>query len=208
VTKNRTNDRPRQFYEFGALQSIGATIDVWATNSTLKSRNVQVVLRAFDLQSTWTYTNKSDTVILQPNASTEIHQNFPCPHPGNDKTVPTPSHTVVVAASIVDVSTGELLAKTVDWPQPYKSLDPPLPRFEMELDVGKTDGTQVIKLSADRPVKGVLLSVEGGEDDVRWSDNGFDVVPGHAERIVVKGRRGRPLRVAYLGAEKAQVLAA
>lgn len=115
---------------------------------------------------------------------------------------------MVVAASIIDVSTGEVLAKTVDWPQPYKLLDPPSPGFTTELDAITKDGTQVIKLSADRPVKGVLLSVEGGEDDVRWSDNGFDVIPGHTERIVVKGLRGRPLRVAYLGAENAQVLAA
>jgi beta-mannosidase len=155
VTKN-TNDRPRQFYEFGAFQSISATIDVWATNSTLESRNVQVVLRAFDLQSTWTYMNKSDTVVLQPNSSTEIHQNLPCPHPGDDETVPTPSHSVVVAASIVDVSTGEVLAKTVDWPQPYKYLDPPSPGFKTGLGAVTTDGTQVIKLSADRPVKGVF----------------------------------------------------
>ncbi len=151
--------------------------------------------------------NQRDTIVLQPNSSTEIHQNFPCPHPGDDETVPTPSHSVVVAASIVDVSTGEVLAKTVDWPQPYKSLNPPSPGFKMELDAVTTDGTQVIKLSADQPVKGVLLSVEGGEDDVRWTENGFDVIPGHTERIVVHGLRGRPLRVAYLGAEKAQVLA-
>ena len=109
---------------------------------------------------------------------------------------------------MVDVSTGEVLAKTVDWPQPYKSLSPPSPSFKTKLDTVTKDGTQVIKLSADRPVKGVLLSVDGGEDDVRWSDNGFDVIPGHAERIVVNGLRGRPLRVAYLGAERAQVLTA
>lgn len=115
---------------------------------------------------------------------------------------------MVVAALIIDVSTGEVLAKTVDWPQPYKSLDPPSPGFKTELDAVTTDGTQVIKLSADRPVKGVLLSVDGGEDDVRWTDNGLDVIPGHTERIVVNGLRGRPLRVAYLGAEKAQSLAA
>ena len=114
---------------------------------------------------------------------------------------------MVVAASIVDVSTGEVLAKTVDWPQPYRLLDLPRPGFKMELDAAATDGTQIIKLNAARPVKGVLLSVEGGEDDVCWSDNGFDVIPGHTERIVVKGLRGRPLRVAYLGSEKAQVLA-
>ena len=208
VTKNRTNDRPRQFYEFREFESISATIDVWATNSTLKSRNVQVVLRAFDLQSTWIYTNKSDTVVLASNSSTEIHQNLHCPHPGDEETVPTPSHSVVVAASIVDVSTGEVLAKTVDWPQPYKRLDPPKPNFKIELDEVGADGTQVIKLSADRPVKGVLLSVEGDEDDLRWGDNGFDVIPEHTEHTVVKGLRGRPLRVAYLGAEKAQAVAA
>lgn len=144
--------------------------------------------------------------MLEPNTSTEVHQNLPCPRPGGDGVVSTSSHFVVVAASIVDVSTGEVLAKTVDWPQPYKLLDPPRPSFKVELDAVATNGTQVIKLSADRPVKGVLLSVVGGEDDVGWSDNGFDVIPGHTERIVVRGLRGRPLRVAYLGSEKSQVL--
>jgi beta-mannosidase len=115
---------------------------------------------------------------------------------------------VVVAASIVDVSTEEVLAKTVDWPQPYKNLDLPRPDFRIELDALDSDGSQVIKLGVDRPVKGVLLSVEGGEDDVCWSDNGFDAIPGHTECIVVKGLRGRPMRVAYLGAEKRQTLAA
>ena len=144
--------------------------------------------------------------MLKPNATTEVHRNLPCPHPGGDGVVPTSSHSVVVAASIVDVSTGEVLAKTVDWPQPYKHLEPSRPVFKMGLDAVATDGTQGVKVSADRPVKGVLLSVEGGEDDVRWSENGFDVIPGHTERIVVKGLRGRPLRVAYLGSEKAQAL--
>jgi len=146
--------------------------------------------------------------VLEPNASTEIYQNFPCPHPGDAETVPTPSHSVVVAASIFDASTREVLAKTVDWPQPYKLLHPPRPGFKIELNAVAADGTQAIKLSADRPVKGVLLSVEEGEDDVRWSENGFDLIPGHTERIVVKGLRGRPLRVAYLGSERAHALVA
>lgn len=145
--------------------------------------------------------------MLGPNKSTEIHKDLPCTHPGDNEAVPTPSHSVVIAASIIDVSTGEVLAKTVDWPQPYKLLELPKPCFKVELGALATDGTQVIKLSADRPVKGVLLSVEGGEDDVRWSDNGFDVIPGHTERIVAIGLRERPLRVAHLGTEKAQALA-
>ncbi|EGO23456.1 glycoside hydrolase family 2 protein, partial [Serpula lacrymans var. lacrymans S7.9] len=54
VIKNKANDRPRQFYEFGAFQSIDARIDVWATNSTLAPRKAQLDLFCIDLYSSWT----------------------------------------------------------------------------------------------------------------------------------------------------------
>ncbi|KIM32355.1 glycoside hydrolase family 2 protein [Serendipita vermifera MAFF 305830] len=201
VQKNRTNDRPRAFYEFGAFQSTGATLDIWATNSSLSAQTVSFRLTAFDLESDWRY-EESRQLELAPNASTDIIVSMPCPHRYQDDPtprLPTPSCSVVVAAFLHD-SSGRFIAQHVNWPHPFKFIEPRDPEIHARL---KEDE---LTISVKHPVKGLFLSAPGNEDDVSWSDNGFDVVPGYPYQIHVSGANGRQIHVAYLGREKAKPL--
>ncbi|TFK52849.1 glycoside hydrolase [Heliocybe sulcata] len=206
VTKNRANDRPRQFYEFGAFQSIAATIEVWATNSTLREVRCQLHLHCVDLKSDWTYEHQQ-TVTLGTNRTTEI-LSMPCPCPPSPlKTqdgdlVPTTSSSVVVSTRLLNIETGEILARYADWPQPFKHVDFPDPGLKAEIN-----GDQV-RITTEKPVKGLVLSIEdqGEAEDVRWSDNALDVMPYDAQDIHVRGLNGKRIRFRHMGTGKAGFL--
>lgn len=201
--KNRTNDRPRAFYEFGAFQSVEATLDIWATNSHLSSKEVQFELYAIDLESEWS-SIESYSITLAANSSTEIASGMQCPHKyllttNSAPMIPTPSHSVVVAAFLSD-DNDRVLAQYVNWPEPLKFIEPRDPKVCLTLEA------DLLAVKVEYPVKGLVLSVEGGDDDVVWSDNCIDVVPNHPYTLKVSGLQGRSILMAYLGQEKATVV--
>lgn len=73
----------------------------------------------------------------------------------------------------------------------------PDPELQVEVSGEK------VTVSAKKPTKGVIFSING-EENVTWSDNGIDVVPGDPQEFIAKGLNGRRLKVAYMGGEKAQ----
>ncbi|KAI0917712.1 hypothetical protein AcW2_007777 [Taiwanofungus camphoratus] len=204
VTKNRDNDRPKQFYEFGAFRSIDARIEVWATNGTLKAQEVRLVLHCVDLISDWTY-NRHLKAVLHPNQSTEL-LSIPCPCPPLTQASDpnylemTRSYSVVVAARLVDLQSGEVLARYADWPQPFRHVDIPDPGLRIDVE------GEEVSIEVERPVKGLLLSVDGEGEEVKWSDNALDVIPGDGQVVLAKGLSGRAIKIAYLGKEKASKL--
>ncbi|KAG6839099.1 hypothetical protein C0991_005817 [Blastosporella zonata] len=192
------------FYEFGAMQSHDATIDVWGTNATLNSRAVKLELTYHDPNSSWTFSETHDVTLL-PNQSTEL-LSIRCPGPPQDGVQPpsgdpiwTSSYSVVANARLLDLD-GRVLARFADWPQPYRFLAIPDP--QLQLDVKE----EQVTLSVQRPVKGLWLSVEDEGREVAWSDNSLDIVPGDTQTITAKGLGGRKLRVAYLGKEQALLI--
>ncbi|EIW81506.1 glycoside hydrolase family 2 protein [Coniophora puteana RWD-64-598 SS2] len=212
VTKNRQCDRPRQFYEFGAFQSTGATLDIWGANSTLSSRTLSLEIRYFDLESDWTHSESMRNIALAPNQSTEFLTSVPCHGPpASSKTasqLPNPeattTYSVVVTAILRDPDIGKFVARAVDWPQPYKFLDPPEPGLSLRVE----DDGETVHATVVRPVKGLVLGVddpERGDDGVKWSDNMLDVVPGDEQVVVASGLGGRGIRAAWLGKERAEV---
>ncbi|KZT69494.1 glycoside hydrolase family 2 protein [Daedalea quercina L-15889] len=201
VHKNRENDRPKQFYEFGAFRSTGATIEVWACNSTLQARQVKLTLHCADLNSTWYYLEES-IVTLHANQSTEL-LNRPCPcppSPTSDNLSPrlTMSHSVVVAARLADCQSGEVLARYADWPQPFKYVDPPDPRLQCD-----RIGERII-VRAENPVKGLFLITDDDTGElVKWSDNALDLMPGDEQTVAAKGlQHSMTLSYTYFGSEQ------
>ncbi|KAF8073394.1 glycoside hydrolase [Lyophyllum atratum] len=204
VTQNRANDRPRQFYEFGAIQSHKAKVDIWGTNAALSACAAKLELNFHDLKSNWTHSETHEVELL-PNQTTEL-LSLPCPGPPQDNVQPpsgdpiwASSYSVVASARLIG-SDGRLLARYADWPQPYRYLAIPDPQLRVEV---KGDH---VTLAVERPVKGLWLSAEGEGSEVSWSDNALDVVPGDPQTITAKGLGDRKLRVAYLGKEKASVI--
>ncbi len=59
------------------------------------------------------------------------------------------------------------------------------------------DGASVM-LSTKRPIKGVILDVDGAQD-AQWSDQAIDLVPDDPQTVVVRGLGGRPVRARFLG---------
>lgn len=201
VQQNRENDRPRQFYEFGAFQSVGASIEIWGTNSTLIEKEVLVRLSCVDLVSTWVHVEEHRVTLL-PNQTTEI-LSIPCPcpphpedPPGPDDDadpLPTTSHSVIVSAVLVEASTGIVLSRYADWPQPFRSYDLPDPKLKLNVD------GESVQVSVERPAKGVVLTVGGDGAEVRFSDNALDVMPGEPQTVMVRGLNGRKVAAQWLG---------
>ncbi|CAE6472356.1 unnamed protein product [Rhizoctonia solani] len=206
VEKNRETDRPRQFYEFGAFQSIGASIEVWGTNSSLLEKRGLVKLSYIDLVSDWQYDEEHPATLL-PNQATEIlATSCPCPphtqptpEPDSDSDpLPTTSHSVIVYAVLLDES-GQVLSRYADWPQPFRSYEMPNPEIQL-IVVDK----ETIRVTVRKPAKAVMLSVEGvwsvgGEDDqIQWSDNALDVIATDPQTITARGLNGRKVSARWL----------
>lgn len=184
--------RIQQFYEFGAFQSCGATIDVWGTNGTLQARNATLELGFIDTASEWTY-KETHKVVLEANQSTEIVDHMPVIHPPIGRQEITASHSVVVWARLTDADTGKILARHVDWPQPYRVLDIPDPGLSLTVE------GEHVRVEVKRPIKGLVLSVHG--DGVEWEDNNMDMVPGDGRTVRAWGLGGRQVLARYLGKE-------
>ncbi|EJF55724.1 glycoside hydrolase [Dichomitus squalens LYAD-421 SS1] len=208
VTQNRENDRPRQFYEFGAFRSVSANIEVWGVNATLSARDVRLELSFVDLCSGWEDSKTVEATLL-PNQTTEIaSMRVPGPPAENANSVDT-SYSVVVGARLVDAASGEILARYADWPQPFRLVDFPDPGLDVKVEGEK------VHVKVQKPVKGLLFTAdEEGEDalgrreTVRWSDNAIDVFPGDPQVVEVRGLAGKRVKVraAYMGCERGRVV--
>ncbi|KAI0642837.1 glycoside hydrolase [Trametes meyenii] len=204
VSQNRENDRPKQFYEFGAFRSVGASIEVWGTNRTLERVSVHLELWCFDLLSDWKHGGRTGYILL-PNQSTEL-LSIPCPcplRPEGATTAVTASHSVVVSARLVSTEEGSVLARYADWPQPFRYVDFPDPGLRVRV------AGEEVTVEVERPVKGLFLTVDGADmEPAKWSDNALDVFPGEPQTVEVRGLAGKNvrLRAAYMGCERGQVV--
>jgi len=88
---------------------------------------------------------------------------------------------------------GKVVARDVDWPQPYKYYG-----FENRgLSVKFNKDKSEIRIKADKPVKGLVFEEREG---VLISDSAIDVVPGDEQVVKVRHFHGsEPLSYRYLG---------
>jgi len=197
-----------QFYEFGAIQTLYATLEIWGTNSTLQARSANLELRFFDLRSPeWTRT-ETHSVILLPNQTSELIK-MKCPGPSRDgysqgDPLSVESATVIVSARLLEDQTGQVLSRYSDWPEPYRFLQPPDPKLAVEIHSSSSTDETRLTLTVEKPAKCVVLSAEGATcAEIQWSDNAIDIVPGDKQVITAKNLGNAKLKVAYFGNEKA-----
>ena len=167
-----------------------SALDIWAVNGRVEAQDAVLHLSAWDIESGKEVPLPADeakrSVRLKPNQSNELAK-LEIPHAGQ----------TVIAARLVDEE-GAQLARWVSWPEPLKFV-----RFKQSLavtvKVENSSAGDVVALSADAPVKGVVISVpiEEGEDAV-FADNFVDLVPGEVIRIGVKGLAGKRLQARWL----------
>ncbi|EEB93074.1 hypothetical protein MPER_08320 [Moniliophthora perniciosa FA553] len=207
VHKNRPNDRPVQFYEYGAFQS---TSGLPTQISTPLTGTLEVTF--FDLDDQDFRQTEKRQVILQSNQSTELITGIEVPR--------APGGTIVVQAKIVGGS-GEVLALEANWPEPYRYLDVPDAGLTVSAKLVDAHSAEVT-LEVQRPARCIMLSMK--EDGVvprrenlemqwnrvTWSDNALDLVPGEKRRVRVSGLEGlknKEIEVRMLGKEKGSVFA-
>ncbi|TEB27325.1 glycoside hydrolase [Coprinellus micaceus] len=212
VVQNRDNDRPKQFYEYGATRSTAAKLHIWATRAGTGSPPSTPLKAKLDIETpittiaTCSETQAPSIFTLAPNETTELG-TFDCPEPAHvgefkyKQAGTTTSGRVVVSARLLHPETGEVLARFVDWPQPYRLLDiPSATDAAVQVEVTRAAGSgsaATVRVAVNRPVKCLVLSLNGQAkeetspaDDFetpKWSDNALDVVPFDPQCVRVTG---------------------
>jgi beta-mannosidase len=172
-----------------ALTTKTATVEIWGSNLTLEDVTVDVVLKAWDvITGRETYSQTLKTAFLLPqNQSTEV-EGLALPVHSDDEE----GRTVV---AVYFWQGGRQIARYVNWPEPLKHVHLQTPK-DLRVEVSQ-DGNMV-EIAAGVPVKGVALECDA--DEVSFSDNLVDVVPGEVMSIVVKGaNKESRIKARYLG---------
>ena len=134
-----------------------------------------------------------DNVTIAPNGTTDIID-------GVIDHIAEPEPHVLAARLWVD---GKIVARDVDWPQPFKYLNLSDRQLEVAWQSEQTD-EGVLVVNAHKPVKCIVFEEQDG---VQLEDNAIDVVPGDEQTIKVSGRGAEPLRYRYLGQELSETVA-
>ncbi|KAI0263626.1 beta-mannosidase [Gloeopeniophorella convolvens] len=174
--------------------TITSRLEIWGTNATLAPRAATLEVAAFDLARPAWRAGWTRAVALAPNASTELWRGEVPGQPARTRESEVP-RDIVVGARLLDAD-GRVLARHANWPEPYKYIAFPT-REEVALTVALRADGETLEVAAARPVKGVVLEVEGAE--VRWSDQALDVVPGDTQVVRARGLEGRAVKARFLG---------
>ncbi|KLO14962.1 glycoside hydrolase family 2 protein [Schizopora paradoxa] len=173
--------------------TIDTVLKIWGTNSTLEAKEATLDIKSFDLEDeTWT-DHIVKAVTLAPNASTELWSGALPGQPQRTKLSEVPK-TIVVSARLVDADGSTVLGRYSNWPEPFKYIHFPSVA-EAGLKITPVDGG--VKLECKKPIKGIVLDVEG--EEVKWSDQAIDLVPGDPQTVLASGLNGRTVKARYLG---------
>jgi len=159
----------------------------------LVDKKATLEVTSFDLYSDCWRDKWSKEVSLKANSSTELHKGTLPGQPIRTKYSQVPK-TIIVSARLLGEN-DEVLGRYSNWPEPFKFINFPVDT-EVKVNVDGEHGESII-LSTNRPVKGIVLEVEG--PDVKWSDQGIDLVPDDAQTIQCAGLNGREVKLRFLG---------
>jgi beta-mannosidase len=81
-------------------------------------------------------------------------------------------------------------------PEPFKYIHFPDVK-DLGLEIVPTEDGESVALSTERPIKGIVLDVEG--EEVKWGDQAIDLVPGDPQIIKAIGLKGRKVKARFLG---------
>ncbi|CAK7230032.1 hypothetical protein SCUCBS95973_007436 [Sporothrix curviconia] len=129
-------------------------------------------------------------IAVQPNGTTDVVTDGVIDH------IAEPEAHVLSARLWVDST---VVARDVDWPQPFKYLD--LSDRGLQVIPGPAaarDDGRLLRISARKPVKCLVFEERDG---VHVSDSAMDIVPGDEQMVTVTGlgQGDAPLKYHYLG---------
>jgi beta-mannosidase len=169
-------------------------IEIWASNLSLIERKGSLTVKSYDIitgklkgMNTWPIR------ILPANRSTELATWATSFHNEDEH------YRTVTVAYLYDAGPGQQLASSTNWPEPLKYVPFQQPK---NLHFNVLNGVLLIR--SEVPVKGVMLELEDDTDDVKWEDNGFDLIPHDIVAVRAHDLKesdvGR-IRLRYLGSE-------
>ncbi len=177
VIDSHAKPKPAYYAIKRALEPITITIwnskAVWAVNGTLEPKNVQLELRAINLNGQ-ELANETRAVTLLANATTELGV-------WNPDIGPEPT---VIAVRLLEHD--RVIARHALFPEPFKHFDFQNPGLEIER-LGNE-----LHLKVSKPVKGVYIREDG------FNHNMFDLIPGDTQ-VVHASRIGSNLKAQWLG---------
>ncbi|KAJ5558058.1 Glycoside hydrolase family 2 immunoglobulin-like beta-sandwich [Penicillium sp. DV-2018c] len=93
---------------------------------------------------------------------------------------------------------GQIVARDVDWPQPFKYLDFADRGLEIKQQPGSVAGQRILLINSRKPVKCLVFEER---ENVQVSDSAMDIVPGDEQEVTVTGldESDPPLGYRYLG---------
>lgn len=162
---------------------------LWIASSLLKGVSGKVELRFVSVQTGLEIRERRlwDDVRIQANGTTDIiiadiidHMVYPEAH-------------VLAARLWVD---NDIVARDVDWPQPFKYLDLSERGLDVKVSESESDDLQKLRVSTRKPVKCLVFEERDG---VRVSDSAMDIVPGDEQTVTVRELHGDSLKYKYLG---------
>lgn len=165
--------RPTEFTEAHVVKE--ERIQVWGSNFTTTSENYELALQKLDYSTGKVLWEKTFPISLPENRSTELFE---------ERIDEIESRRVLVAAKLL--REGKVVSRFLDWPQPLKYLD--LPRADVKIRVENDN----VFVSSSLPVKGLVLETD--QDEVQFSDNCIDLIPGDEQNISAKGLNGQMIR--------------
>jgi len=188
ATKSTPADR-----DTNAHVKLDYKLQIWISSFLLEPvKNTKVVAKAFDIATGKKLAEETiaEAVEVPPNGAIEFDERD---LPGWDGK-PRTDVNVVVSVQLLD-SDDKQIAKAASWPEPLKYLSiVEKPGLSVSVKGEKFTAT------TDKPVKGALMEIIEGEDDaVVFSDNGFDVMPGETVEGTVTGLKGAKIGLRHLG---------
>ncbi|KAI0549491.1 family 2 glycosyl hydrolase [Xylaria curta] len=172
--------------------------DLWIVSDRPQSVQVDVAVRFVSIQTGQDVKQpvKLDSVTVHPNSTTEILKDYDLIENITESKNNVQSFDIAEFDPYVihaTLTTGnQLIASDTYWPQPLKYLN-----FDNRNVTFTTIGDSQIVISASRPTKGFVFEEKRG---VRFSDNGFDIVPGQEKVVEVIGMNIKSLRYTFIGA--------
>ncbi|KAJ1565702.1 hypothetical protein HK096_011578 [Nowakowskiella sp. JEL0078] len=171
-------------------------VHIWVSSFD-EINNAKIFIRAFTLSGALKQQWEFEVPDIS-NASVDISQIA----------LPVDEEVVVAAWLVSDLGStvsevdgiGPVVARAIDWPQPLKYA-----KIQTDTAVVAVVNENILEISANKPVKGVILDATDRVDTVKWDDNAFDLVPGEKVFIKFIGSIG-PVTGKWLGITGEKVL--
>lgn len=181
--------------------------DLWIASSRVEPVQVEITVRFISIRSGKDIQSplKLENITVEPNSTTEILKDRVAPVVDSKlDDITRPFDVVKYDPYIIHavVKAGDQVISTdTAWPQPLKYLD--FSDRDVRFKTFKASPNSIV-ISAACPVKGFVFEETRA---TKFSDNGFDLVPGEEKVVKISGIDLESLRYTYIGAQQGTMYA-